>query len=257
MAGNGQSFFERMAQARTLRRWQALAQEAPQAEIADLRRQRAAARRLKRQIDEFLNVAEGRLALPAIGRPGVPRPHDADWAWRPEPWRGPLPVPGMAAVDSSSKLGSEATLFHDCHASELSLRQLRNTREADLAPFGLRVDVFRFEGTYLSLAIDLPAEAALGLKRRHLVRLDTIVEVEAPVGITVRLNVQHGPNVEQAVRDLPRDTEGPHVEFDLAYTRLNEKRVERLWVDVIFERPQMNQIVLRDLTFSRRPRAEL
>ena len=47
------------------------------------------------------------------------------------------------------------------------------------------------------------------------------------------------------------------VEFDLAYSKMNEKRVEKLWVDLIFEGPEMNQIILRDVTFSRRPRAEL
>jgi hypothetical protein len=38
---------------------------------------------------------------------------------------------------------------------------------------------------------------------------------------------------------------------------MNEKRVERIWLDLIFEGPEMNQVTLRDLTFSRRPRAEL
>ena len=47
------------------------------------------------------------------------------------------------------------------------------------------------------------------------------------------------------------------VEFDLAYTKMNEKRIERMWVDLIFVGPEMNQIILRDVTFSRRPRAEL
>ena len=48
-----------------------------------------------------------------------------------------------------------------------------------------------------------------------------------------------------------------HVEFDLAYSRLNEKRIDKAWLDLIFEGPQMNQVVLRDLTFSRRLRAEI
>ena len=47
------------------------------------------------------------------------------------------------------------------------------------------------------------------------------------------------------------------MEFDLAYTKINEKRVEKLWVDLIFEGPEMNQIILRDVTVTRRPRAEL
>ena len=47
------------------------------------------------------------------------------------------------------------------------------------------------------------------------------------------------------------------VEFDLAYSKLNEKRIEAAWIDLIFEGPEMNQVVLRDLTFSRSPRAQI
>ena len=105
--------------------------------------------------------------------------------------------------------------------------------------------------------LDLPPEAAQGLKLRHLIRLDVIVEMEKPLEIFARLNVKHGPNVEQIVRELPLNEEEVMVEFDLAYTKVNEKRVEKLWLDLIFEGPEMNQIILRDVTVSRRPRAEL
>jgi hypothetical protein len=81
--------------------------------------------------------------------------------------------------------------------------------------------------------------------------------VEKPLEIFARLNIKHGPNIEQIVRELPMMGEEVMVEFDLAYTKINEKRVERLWLDLIFEGPEMNQITLRDVTFSRRPRAEL
>ena len=154
-------------------------------------------------------------------------------------------------------LGDEVTLFHDCERSELSLRQLRNKRESDLAPFGLRMDVFRFDGSFLSLVVDLPYASVDGLRRKHLLRLDVIVEMESPLEIFARLNIKHGPNTEQIVRELPLNEEEIMVEFDLAYTNLNEKRVEKAWVDLIFEGPEMNQVILRDLTFCRYPRAEL
>ena len=80
--------------------------------------------------------------------------------------------------------------------------------------------------------------------------------MEKPLEIFARLNIKHGPNTEQIVRELPLHEEDIMVEFDLAYTKLNERRVERLWMDLIFEGPQMNQVILRDLTFSRRPRAD-
>ena len=138
-----------------------------------------------------------------------------------------------------------------------SLTRLRNRRETDLAPFGLRMDVFRFDGSFLSLVVDLPHSGAEGLQKRHILQLDTIVELEKPIEIFVRLNIRHGPNTEQIVRELPDGAGDRRVEFDLAYTRLNEKRVEKMWIDLIFEDPEMNQIILRDLTLTRRPRAEL
>jgi predicted transposase YdaD len=119
------------------------------------------------------------------------------------------------------------------------------------------MDVFQFDGSFLSLVLELPEEAVEGLKLTHLIRLDAIVEMEKPLEIFARLNIKHGPNVEQVVRELPLNEEEVKVEFDLAYTKLNEKRVERIWVDLIFEGPEMNQVILRDVTFSRRPRAEL
>ncbi|MEJ2018072.1 MAG: DUF6478 family protein [Maritimibacter sp.] len=106
-------------------------------------------------------------------------------------------------------------------------------------------------------AAQLPDDAVRGLQRRHVIRVNTVVETEKPLEIFVRLNVRHGPNTEQLVRELPLGEDDVMAEFDLAYTKLNEKRVESAWVDVIFERPENNQVILRDVTFSRRPRAEL
>ena len=154
-------------------------------------------------------------------------------------------------------LGHEATLFHDCQFSELTLRQMRNLREEDLAPYGLRMDVFRFDGSFLSLVVDLPKDGYDGLKRTHLIRLDMIVEMEKPIEIFARLNIKNGPNTEQMVRELDLSHPQTVAEFDMAYSNLNERRVEGAWIDLIFEGPEMNQVVLRDLTFSRRPRAQI
>ncbi len=240
-----------------LRRWTEAARDAETTDLRQLRRQRSLARRLRDRLDRLIHVADGRLALPLRGNQSFPRPHNTDWAWRPELWCGPLSVVGLSSVQSQSRLGNEVTLFHDCAHSEITLRQLRNTRECDLAAYGLRLDVFKFDGSYLSLAVDLPDASCEGLRRKHLIRVDTIVEMEKPLEIFARLNIRHGPNTEQIVRELPLREEEIRVEFDLAYTNLNEKRADRMWLDLIFEGPEMNQVILRDLTFSRRPRAEM
>ncbi len=241
---------------RGLRRWTRAARRAPEMPLAELRRERSMARNLQYSLHEMMAIAENRLALPMIGSNAFPRPHGTDWAWRPALWNLPLANRGLSSAPSKSKLGDELTLFHDCTRSELTLRQVRNTREADLAPYGLRMDVFAFDGSFLSVVLDLPDGAVDGLKKNHLVRMTTIVELEKPLEIFARINIKHGPNTEQIVRELPLGEEEIVVEFDLAYTALNEKRIERVWVDLIFDNPEMSQVTLRDLTFSRRPRAE-
>ena len=69
--------------------------------------------------------------------------------------------------------------------------------------------------------------------------------------------MKHGPNTEQLVRELDFTGDLAVAEFDLFHARINERRIERAWLELIFEGPEMNRIVLRDVTMSRRPRAEL
>ena len=250
------SVIDAVMHARVLRRWSRAARKAPTAELQTLRVQRQQARDLSSRLAELIHVADSRLALPRIGSNAFARPGGTLWSWRPQLWRGPLARKGMTAVASRTTLGDEVTLFHDCEISELTLRQVRNTREEDLAPFGLRIDVFRFDGSFLSLVLDMPPEAVHGMSKRHILRLSAIIEVEKPLEIFARLNIQHGPNTETMVQELARQRGETIVEFDLAYTDLNEKRIEKAWLDLIFEGPQMNQLTLRDVTVCRYPRAE-
>ena len=117
--------------------------------------------------------------------------------------------------------------------------------------------MFRFDGSFLSLVLELPPDAVEGLGKRHLMRLTADIETEKPLEFFARLNIKHGPNAEQIVREYPFGSGENWVEFDLAYTELNEKRIDRMWIDLIFEGPELNQILLRDITVLRRPRADL
>ncbi len=225
-------------------------------DAGQLKTLRQRARSLSRRVDQVLHVAEGRLALPLQREAGVRRPMHSDWAWRPELWSGPVKPTGLAAVANKTAIGREAKVFHDCSLSELSVRQLRNTQAEDIAAYGVRMDVFQFDGSFLSLVVDLPPEGVSGLTRRHIIRLEIRVETEKPLEVFGRINVRHGPNVEQLVREFEGSDGEMFLEFDMAATRLNEARIERAWLDLIFEGPQMNAITLRDVTLSRRPRAE-
>ena len=253
--GLGRRFGSLLEQTLT-RRWSKLADRAEAMDLAALDSLSTRARRLKRHADRLLHVADGRLTLPRIDAT-VPRPLHADWVHRPALWSGPVFPAGAASVASETLIAPGTTLFHDCRISEISFRQVRNAGANDLAPFGARLDVFAFDGSFLSLVIELPPQGVDGLKKRHILGLSMTAETEKPLEMFARLNIRHGPNTEQIVREFPMDAAEMAVEFDLGYTDVNERRIDRAWVDLIFEGPQMNQILLRDITMARRPRAAL
>lgn len=210
---------------------------------------------MRRHIDRFVWAADARLE----GTPSVPAapalPLGTDWVWRPDPWVGRLAVPGRASVASGMALGQDAHLFHDCPLAEIGLRQRRNPGDAGLPPFGVEVEVFGFAGRFLSLALDLPPEVAQGLRPHHLIRLETMADCERPLGLFARLNLQQGPNVTPVLRQLSVERGTRVVEFDLA--SVTGAKVDRLWLDLIFEAPAMNRIALRDVHLGRHPRAAL
>ncbi len=261
MAGRLSQLLDQWRLRKVQDRWSNAADDAPVMEAFALRRLRAEARTMRRQIDRVIHAADYRLGLPALAA-GLPRmPLGTDWVWRPDAWRGGLAVPGAVAAPGRTAISDDLALFHDCPLAEVALRQSRNQGEADRAPFGIALDVFAFRGTFLSLAVAFPAEALAGLRARHIRRIDALIDAQdgdnAPLQAFARLNIKHGPNVAQLVQDIPATGPTKLVEFDLAYAGLDETRIEHLWLDLIFNAPALSRITLRDLVASRRPRAEL
>lgn len=239
---------------RTMKYWKAVRENAETANLEELRDIKARSSELHESVVQALNIANERLILPKLGSNAMRSPADATWEYRPDIWRGPVHPIGIAAAKNKTKIGPSAVLFHNCPLSELTVRQVRNEREEDLAPYGLRLDVFRFEGNFLSISLEMPSETVKSLTKGHILRLDTEIQTEKPLESFVRLNIKSGPNVEHHVIEMTQET--TEAEFDLSEMRFFENRLERIWVDMIFEGPQMNEITIRDLTFSRRNRSE-
>jgi len=240
-----------------LARWLRAARAAKTAELAVLRAQRQQARQLRHPLQELSHIADTRLALPRVGSTTFARPPGTDWSWRPQLWRGADPKGGLAPARNKLMLGQELTVFHDCPFDEISLRQVRNKLDHDLAAFGLVLEVLRFQGGFVSLVLNVPDAICQGLRKQHLIRLSVVLDREHAVNVRARLNVKHGPNTEQVLLGLDDFAKEADLEFDLAYSDLNENRAEKMWIDLIFEDPGMNRITIRDLNLCRYPRAEV
>lgn len=216
---------------------------------------------LRRNLDRFLLHSDRRLAASRADLKDIALPGGTDWRWRPEFLSAPARPSGIAAPENAARLGERVTVWHDCANHALMLRQVQNARATDLSAFGLRVEVLGFSGSFLSLSIDLPQDALQGLTRDHIIRLETAIEIEAGQEIYCRMNIGNGPNTEELLRHLGgiRPDQVCHnvTEFDLALTQMNEKRLEKIWLDVIFEKPQMNAVTIREMILSRHLRANV
>ena len=69
-------------------------------------------------------------------------------------------------------MGTSIAVHHNDTGPELIVRQFKNIRVDDSAPFGLSVETYEFNESFLSLAIDLPSEAATGLTKNHIFEVE-------------------------------------------------------------------------------------
>lgn len=184
-----------------------------------------------------------------------------DRTWRPDLWEQACAIP-EGDIETATVLCDGVTLFHDADHAALALRQIS---PGPVAPFALQLERAAFDGSFQSLVFDLPESLHDGLRLSHLIRLDLALGASALRGtqrpLFVRLNIKHGPNVEVIALALgggQSALEGPIVtEFDLAYCRFSEKRIEKLWLDLIIEGSGPAGLQIDDVIISRRPRAPL
>lgn len=174
-----------------------------------------------------------------------------DWLWQPALWRQEgLPELGKQPV-SGTAVAADTRLYHDGKRAEIAFDQ---TGQAPGA-LGLDLKVGNFDGSYVSLAIDLPAEGLARMTPRHLADVALRLATAKPISAYVRLNLQHGPNTAQPVAALAAGLEG--TTFDLAYCGLTAQPIRAGWVELIFDFPAHNQITLTALSLAVLPRAEI
>ena len=251
------SFIDTAVARRFRKKWSRAEKSLNEIDLSSLHELHAEATQTQARLDSFIKKAKERLFAPELGSSADIFPEDADWAWRPEAWRWPWDRVGFVSAKNGQRASDEVTLFHDCPLAELTLSQHRNRRGGDISPYRVELGIFGFEGDFLSLVIDLENKALHGLSKEHIFRLECDLKQEGEAKVMTRLNVRCGPNVERVVREVDLTDALYCVEFDLAYTELNEDRVEAAWLDIIFSNPAMNRIVLSDLTLSRRYRSPL
>lgn len=218
------------------------------------------AQRLHRDVSRFLQASDPW----AMRDRGVSRddlPPGTEWHWRPDLLRVGIHPPAVAAPPSGHRLGKDAALWHDCPHRAMIVRQSTRPQPGQGACHPVGIEIMGFAGSFLSLALDLPAEAIGRLGPDRILNLDMAMDAERPITVYARINLRQGPNTETMLRQLGEPAAGQgarrRAEFDLAYAGLAHRPIERAWLDMILEQPRMNAVVLRDMVLSHRGRAQV
>ena len=179
------------------------------------------------------------------------------WSWRPELWTVTCPSRSGPVVQSGARLTSNTKVFFDGGDCTVIFKQLRNDISQGFAPYGVALELFQFDVSFLSLTIDLPDSLCGSFAKDELIGLSGEIFAERATGFTVRLNIKHGPNTEQLIQAHDLNLSNIGVEFDLEHLKTNVNRVEKIWFDLAFETPNFNRISLTDIAFSKCPRGEI
>ena len=204
----------------------------------------------------FETAAESRLVAPREGGAPIPSPPGTDWSWRPDIWITRADPRLLAPARNRDMLGHSLSLFHDCGTEEIVLAQRRAGEADSLAAYDLALDCFHFDGSFLSLALTLPEEFFHTLHRNHVLRLTLDTVAEPQTSLLARLNLVQGPNTEQIEARINARGGESWGEFDLSKLGPGERPTTHAWIDLILTRPQMQRLVIRDLTCARYPRAD-
>jgi hypothetical protein len=246
-----------LRQRRALRRWERIAEMAQDTSLQNLKQIRTMARQIEQRVGAVGRIAESRLIRPPVGGAPISLPPATDWSFRPDAWVHPLVPKAHVPAGRQTRLGEQVALYHDSRTPAVAIHQKRDRGTDDLTPFSVAVEIYDFDGSFLSLVLQAEGGAVRNLGKTHILRVDFDIESERPIEGYCRLNLRNGPNTEQITQAVDYAARRGKVEFDLAYSKFNERRSEEIWFDLFFENPSMNRIEIRDVTLSRRLRSEI
>ena len=126
---------------------------------------RSRAADLRRSLDTVIMQADRCTDQLSQGKTQMKMPDDGDWGWRPDVFATRLGQMSSVVKSARHDVGKSIAVHHNDTDPELIVRQFKNMGSDDLAPYRLSVETYEFKGSFLSLAIDLPSEAAKGLTK--------------------------------------------------------------------------------------------
>ena len=164
--------------------------------------------------------------------------------------------PSRIDVKSNTQIAADANLFHDAKLSEITLRQVSNNNPKSGCAFSVGIDVLKFSGDYISISFALPEDFWKASEAKDLIKVDLNVQLEAQAECYLRLNTNDGPNVSSITQDINALGKDERITFDPTQLEANPPNTA-VWIDLIVNDPEYNQVKINEFAVHRTVKAEI
>ncbi len=202
--------------------------------------------RRRAELDRIATKVEARLSradqadAPASG---------AEWTHRPEIFSLLQDQTIWTNPRSGLRPGHGLSVYHDSDGGAFTLAQRPARGKGGKLRFELFFESYEFRGSYLSLAIGVPDHV-----RRPKVGELLVVEIDMvasrQVKAFLRLNMKSVQTSDVLHADATIGGGRVRFDFDMSFAAFEPTAKDQLWLDIIFDRPRMVEMSIRDLTLS-------
>ena len=202
--------------------------------------------RRRAQLDRITNKVEARLTR--ADQAEAPNP-GAEWTIRPEFFSLPQDQTIWTNPPSGLRPGHGLSVYHDSDGGAFTVAQRPARRKDAGRRFELFFESYEFGGSYLSLALNIPDHVRRPKIAESLVA-DLDIQASRQVKTFLRLNMKGTGTSDTLHTDGVMGDGAKQFQFDMSFAAFEPGPKDQIWLDVIFDRPRMVEIAIRDFSLS-------
>ncbi|MEM7268145.1 MAG: DUF6478 family protein [Pseudomonadota bacterium] len=216
------------------------------ARATDLSSFRRLALRRRATLDRVAHRAEQRLARE---KEAPLSDDDAIWTLRPEILSLPQSPTIWVNPESGVRPAPGLSIYHDGADGAFTLAQRPNRTVSSGQRYELFFESYEFQGAYLSLAINTPPHLRRP-KAGEVLRVEADIAASRTLKTFLRLNIKGAGVSDTLHEDAEAGSGRLRAEFDMSFAAFEPGENDMIWLDLIFDRPRMVEVAIRDLSLS-------
>ncbi len=192
--------------------------------------------------------------LRLLGLTATPLP--TRWSFTPSVWcSAVLPFTEENAARENA-IGAGCTLFHNATEARVAWVQVPASQPDRASAFSLEINAEHFDGSYLSLAIAIPARYRRAIDRKSIISIAIQALGMPDLQASLRMNVKRGPNTYDNWHQINLNDQAQIIEFDMSNFGINPAGADNMWLDFMVTQTGTCQFAINTLSISHRLRLE-